>query len=418
MLEVDAALRMVLEHAARLPPRRVPLAQALSLVLAENVASDVDSPPHDKSVVDGYAVQAADLETGSAELRVLEEVTAGQVPTQAVTRGTATRIMTGAPIPAGAEAVVMVEESKPAKLADGSPGVRIETARFRGGQNIMRQGASLRRGQEVLTAGREIRPMEVGLLAEVGRADVFAYPRASVAVLATGNELVPAATVPYAGQIRNSNGPMLAALVSKAGGEPLDLGIARDTEQELSSLIAHGLKADVLVLSGGVSAGVLDLVPAVFAKHGVNQVFHKVNLKPGKPIWFGVLPAPSGDKLVLGLPGNPVSTLVCFELFVRPALAALAGRAASGLPLLHARLSAPFEHRGDRPTYFPARLLTSSSSAAAPTGSSTDLPFIELLEWRGSADLRTLTDADCLAYFRAGEQTYTVGQSIPVYTLG
>lgn len=386
----------------------MPLAQALDLVLAENVESDVDSPPHDKSIVDGFAVQAADLAGGAAELRVIEEVTAGQLPSKPLVRGSATRIMTGAPVPIGAEAVVMIEESAPVTLADGSSGVRIATTRFRPGQNIMRQGASLRRGQQVLAAGRTIRPMEVGLLAEVGRSEVQVYPRPRVAVLATGNELVPAGQIPAAGQIRNSNGPLLAALVAKAGGVPVELGIARDEEAHLSGLVAQGLACDVLVLSGGVSAGVLDLVPSVLAQQGVRQVFHKVNLKPGKPVWFGVLAAPSGDKLVFGLPGNPVSTLVCFELFVRPALAKLAARPPAGLAEFQARLSAPFEHRGGRPTYFPARLLP------APPASTTagELPLLELLDWRGSADLRTLTDADALAHFPTDERKYASGDVI------
>lgn len=412
MLEVSSALQLVLEHAVCKPPERVPLAQALGLVLAENVTSDVDSPPHDKSVVDGYAVQAADLEGGSAELRVLEEVTAGQTPLRNLVRGATTRIMTGAPIPSGTDAVVMVEETSPTKFADGSDGVRIAPARFRVGQNIMRQGVSLRRGQEVLSAGRIIRPIEVGLLAEVGRAEVKVYARPHVAVLATGNELVPASQVPAAGQIRNSNGPMLAALIAKAGGLPLELGIARDNQADLSAQVARGLESDVLVLSGGVSAGVLDLVPGILGKHGVRQVFHKVNLKPGKPIWFGVLPPNGGDKLVFGLPGNPASTLVCFELFVRPALARLAGRGPVGLVPIQARLSAPFEQRGDRPTYYPARTLPAQSA-----GTPADIPSLELLDWRGSADLRTLTDADSLAYFPVGESKYQAGDLVTAYWL-
>lgn len=410
MLDVSSALQLILEHAACKSPVVVPLAQSLGLVLAETATSDVDSPPYDKSIVDGYALQMADLAGGSAELRVIEEITAGQTPQRTIVRGTATRIMTGAPIPAGTEAVVMVEETRPMTLADGSAGVRVSPARLKAGQNIMRQATSLRRGQAVLSAGRAIRPMEVGLLAEVGRTEVRVHARPSVAVLATGNELVPAEHVPAAGQIRNSNGPMLTALVADAGGAPLDLGIARDDEAAISNLVSRGLQEDVLVLSGGVSAGVLDLVPGVLAKLGVRQVFHKVNLKPGKPIWFGVLSGDSGNKLVFGLPGNPVSTLVCFELFVRPALAKLAGRNSAGLRKFQAKLVAPFEQRGDRPTYYPARVIPEAMD-------SNSLPGVELLDWRGSADLRTLTDADALAYFPAGEQVYAPGEPVTAYSL-
>ena len=411
MLEVDAAQRLILEHATPLPTARVPLAQARGQILAEPIASDVDSPPHDKSIVDGYAVRAEDLATGSAELHIIEEVTAGQVPTQTVVPGTATRIMTGAPLPQGAEAVVMVEETTPAQRASGETSVRIQTSRFRMGQNIMRQATSMRRGQQVLEAGRELRPIEIGLLAEVGRAEVLVYWRPTVAVLATGNELVAAESIPAAGQIRNSNGPMLAALVSRAGGNPVELGIARDNEQDLTAFVSRGLEADVLVLSGGVSAGVLDLVPAVLAKLGVQQVFHKVNVKPGKPLWFGVLPTETGTKLVFGLPGNPVSTLVGFELFVRPALGRLLGRTSSLPEPQRARLTSEFEHRGERPTYHPACI----APGAGNQGS--DLPAVNLLDWRGSADLCTLSRADCLVHFLAGEKKYAPHDVVEVYAL-
>ncbi len=401
MLSVEEALRQVLDHAKARPVEERAVGEVRGLVLAEDVASDVDSPPHDKSVVDGYAVRAADLPQGAAELEVLEEVTAGAVPTREVTRGSATRIMTGAPIPSGADAVVMIEHSR--LLAGGADGQRVQISGKPpvAGQNIMRRAVSMRRGQIVLTAGRQLRAIELGVLAEVGRSRVSVVGRPRLAVLATGNELVPAALTPRAGQIRNSNGPLLVASAEAAGATALDLGIARDTAESLREALTLGLQSDVVIVSGGVSAGVLDLVPAALASLGVRQVFHKVNLKPGKPLWFGVLPHQAGEKLVFGLPGNPVSSLVCFELFVRPAIGRLAGRGDASLERISAELAVPYVHRGQRPTYHPARLeMTEGSNRIWP------------LPWQGSGDLRTLVEANALACFPAGDHEHLAGESI------
>jgi molybdopterin molybdotransferase len=260
-----------------------------------------------------------------------------------------------------------------------------------------------------------------------------------VAIISTGNELVPAADTPGPGQIRNSNGPMLAALVQAAAAVPRDLGIVRDEPDALRRAIAEGLRADVLVLSGGVSAGVLDLVPGVLAELGVRQVFHKVNLKPGKPLWFGLchserseesraetLRSAQGDRrvqgdsatphsarrtphsptLVFGLPGNPVSTLVCFELFVLPALRRLAGHSqATRAPIL-ARLTEDFTHKGNRPTYHPADVV-------ARDGQATVTP----VRWQGSADLRAFTAANALVHFPEGDRRFSAGQEVEVIEL-
>jgi len=401
MLTVEQALDAILLRARSRPPCMVPLAVCPGLVLAEEVASDVDSPPHDKALVDGYAVMSSDLADGVARLTVLEEVVAGDVPTLQVEPGTATRIMTGAPLPDGADAVVMVEHTRPPDDGHGMLEQVLVECQAQPGQNIMRRATSLARGQVVLRSGQLIRPVEVGLLCEVGRTSVSVVPRVQVAVLPTGNELVPADQCPGPGQIRNSNGPMLLAAAARAGAEPLDLGIARDERPDLEHRVARGFAADVLVLSGGVSAGVLDLVPGVLAGFGVEEVFHKVRLKPGKPLWFGVLRHEVGEKLVFGLPGNPVSSLVCFELFVRPAVESLMGRTA-GPRYLPARLASQFEHRGDRPTYFPARLERDSGGAST----------LEPLAWHGSADLRGLAEANALACFAAGDRTYEAGDPV------
>ena len=271
MITVDAALSLILERTAANSAATVDINRALDLVLAEDVASDVDSPPHDKAMMDGYAVIAADLADGPAELEVLEEVAAGQVPTKSLERGQATQIMTGAPVPDGADAVVMVERTE---SLDGGSRVRVDDTQLAAGRNILRRATSLSKGQVVLKSGCMVRHIEVGVLAEVGRTIVSAIPRPSIAVLPTGDELVPADQEPVAGQIHNSNGPMLAAAARRAGANAIELDIARDDEAAMRRLVEQGLANDVLILSGGVSAGVKDLVPKVLAELGVVQVFH------------------------------------------------------------------------------------------------------------------------------------------------
>lgn len=399
MKSIDEALALVCDQARPLPPVTVPLAEALGRTLAEDVVSDIDSPPHDKSMVDGYAVVAADLASGTADLTVLEEITAGAVPTQPVVPGTTTRIMTGAPIPRGADAVVMIERSE---LADGGR-VRLREPRAAPNQNILRQGVSLQRGAVVLNAGRSLRPIELGVLAEVGRANVAVFPAPTVGVLATGNELVEAGERPGPGCIRNSNGPLLTAWATSLGSLPRPLGVARDTAESLEPKIRAGLACDVLLLSGGVSAGVLDLVPQVLSRLGVREVFHKVDLKPGKPLWFGTFDGPDRRCLVFGLPGNPVGTLVCSELFVRPALGRLAARADSVLATRRAFLSRPFRHRADRPTYYPGRHTYDAGRFV-----------VDPLPWQGSADLRTLADATCLVELPSGEITFAAEAEVSI----
>ena len=400
MFSVEEASAAILQRAETRAATRRGIVEACGLVLAEDVVSDVDSPPHDKAMVDGYALMAADLRGEIANLRVLEEVTAGSVPTQTVIAGTAIRIMTGAPIPSGANAVVMVEETRSTTNA-GQDVVTIESTGIAAGANILPRATSLRKNDTVLTSGHLLRPMEIGLLAEVGRAEVDVVPAPRVAVLATGDELVPASESPADGQIRNSNGPLLQALVTRAGGIPRSLGIARDQPDALLEKIKLGLHEDILLLSGGVSAGVLDLVPAALAAAGVEQVFHKVELKPGKPLWFGCLIENHHPRLVFGLPGNPVSSLVCFELFVRPAIARMSGRRAGAPHHRTGLLTRGHSQRGNRPTYFPSILSEEE-----------DRLTVSPIDWRGSADQRSLVRANGLALFPAGDHDYAAGDAV------
>jgi molybdopterin molybdotransferase len=430
MIEVAKALGLILSHATRLPACAAELDDALGRVLDETITSPMDSPPYDKSIVDGYAIIADDLKQGAAQLEIIEEVVAGSVPRQQVVHGAAIRVMTGAPIPAGADTVVMVERTE---ISGGgqaiAPGrgqaqtnanlgqVVIRDEEIRAGRNILRQGEAMRTGDIVLRAGARIRPLEIALLAEIGRATVQAVPRPRVAILATGNELVAASETPAPGQIRNSNSPMLAAVARQAGATPILLGVARDDPREMAERIRQGLAADILLLSGGVSAGVMDLVPSVLAEQGVREVFHKVRLKPGKPLWFGVGPdgaaagrAGKPPALVFGLPGNPVSTFVCFELFVRPAIQQLAGLEATGLRQCQAVLSAEHRQRGDRPTYFPA-VYKAASAGGKSAGAVTPV------DWHGSADLRGLSAANALALFPPGDRKFQPGETVDVLLL-
>jgi molybdopterin molybdotransferase len=413
MLSVADALDAILRETQPLAPVAVELADALGLVTAEDIISDVDSPPFDKALMDGFAVRSSDLAASDTRLRIVEHITAGMVPSKPVTVGTATRIMTGAPLPEGADCVIKVEDTR-IEMADPSASGQSVVGRtvvVRGaaqpGMHIIRRGTSLKTGQVVLPVSRLVRPQEVGALAEVGKERLTVRPRPKVGILATGDELVPIGSRPGPGQIRNSNEAMLGAQTRRAGGQPVLLGIARDNSAELRERIAAGLECEVLLLSGGVSEGTHDLVPAVLAEFGVRNVFHKVNIRPGKPLWFGVWQGKraGGDSLtyVFGLPGNPVSSLVCFEVFVRPCLRRLMGVEPALPQPSRARLMQEHVAQGERPTYNPARL-----------GWGDQGPRVELVRWHGSSDLQAMVEANALAIFPGGEAAYERGTLIDV----
>ena len=332
MIEIEAAMGRIESHEPAPRCEEVPLPDALGCALATDLVSDIDSPPYDKSLVDGYAIVAADLAEGDRSFPILEDLPAGALPRFRVASGFATRIMTGAALPHGADAVVMREQTQVAD--DDANRVTIHSEGVVPGLSILRQGACVRKGERVLAAGHVLRAVDVGLLAETGCARPSVYRRPRVASLPTGDELVPHESQPKPGQIRNSNGPMLQALIRRGGGIDLPLEIVPDDRAELRAAIDRGLTSEVLVISGGVSAGDKDWVPGVLAEAGVKEVFHTIALRPGKPLWFGTAATANSTTLVFGLPGNPVSSLVCFLLFVRPTIARLAGRAVeSGWPL-------------------------------------------------------------------------------------
>jgi len=393
MIELVEAIALVERTARPLPPRRQRLLDACGHRLAEAVEADVDSPPFDRAMMDGFAVCDSDFAgaaSGIVEIDVACDLAAGDVTRLTIRPGSCARIMTGAPLPPGAEAVVPIERAVDGTGAVHAGGrVRLREDRYRPGQHVARQGTAFRKGAVVLPAGSLLDAAAVGLAAEAGATHVVAEPQVRVALVSTGSELVPCERLPAHGQTRNSNGPMLAAAVTLLAAEPIPLGIAGDRPEPIRAAIAQGLAADVLVLSGGVSAGDLDLVPGILAACGVEQVFHKVRLKPGKPVWFGILRRPAAPTtLVFGLPGNPASSLVCFELFVRPAIQILAGRPRTAwhLPRARAVLVAACKPAADRPVFLPCRLRQTGGVLEA-----------EPLPWTGSSDLVGLASGTAIA---------------------
>ncbi|MBD3672922.1 MAG: molybdopterin molybdotransferase MoeA [Planctomycetaceae bacterium] len=401
LISVEEAQSLLLDHISPTSLESCNLPQALGRTLREDFVSHQSSPLFDKSLMDGYAVRTQDLTSDVVTLDVLEMVSAGEVGRHEIAEGETVQIMTGAPLPNGADAVIPVEKSQP--VAEKQR-VELQTSGISPETNLIRAGAILREGQTLISAGTVIRPAEIALLAEYGRADISVSRRPFVSILATGDELVPAGESLGPGQIRNSNAPMLESQVASAGAIPNNLGIGRDRLDDLREKIAAALTGDFLLLSGGVSAGEKDLVPQVLKECGVREIFHKVRVKPGKPLWFGVQEKPDGKKTyVFGLPGNPVSSMLCFEVFVRTAIRQFLGQS-HPLPVLRKlRLGKAHVAAGGRPTYYPSQFVSH------PDGLS-----VEPVDWKGSSDLFAPTQADCWILFPAGDREWPVGEMVDV----
>ncbi len=333
MISVEQALDKILNYVHVLEAEERPILECLGQVLAEDVYSSLNVPPLDNSAMDGYAVQSGDTRGASQQsprfLRVIDTVAAGSMAGCEVEPGTAVRIMTGAPIPEGADSVVIFEDTDETQRQGVSTEIGI-LREAEAGLNIRRAGEDIARGSIVLSQGAVLRPSEIGVLASLGRTTVRVIRRPIVAILATGDELVDISQPLPAGKIYNSNTYSLAALVRRYGGIPKILGIARDSEHSVVTRLRQGLDADMLITTGGVSAGDYDVVKDVLAKQGEIS-FWTVRMKPGKPLAFGIIKGVGKAGIArniphLGLPGNPVSSMVTFELFVRPAMLKMMGK--------------------------------------------------------------------------------------------
>ena len=337
MLNVDEALARILDQVECLPSEARPILDVLGQTLAEDIVSSFDIPPHDNVAMDGYAVQALDINAATtanpSRLQIIGELPAGVTPQQAVEPGTAIRVMTGAPLPPGADTVVPFEltsEREYAQRVTVSSTISIYDPPP-AGANIRRAGEDIRLGRVVLAKGIELRPAEIGVIASVGLARVKVHRRPRVAILSTGNELLEPGDLLVPGKIYDSNTYSLAALVRKYGGEPVVLGIALDEVEDIRARVRAGLETDLLLTSAGVSKGDYDVVKDVLAAEGAVE-FWQVAIKPGRPMAFGLI---SGVPHV-GLPGNPVASIVAFEQFVRPAMLKMLGRSRLRKPEIEA----------------------------------------------------------------------------------
>jgi molybdopterin molybdotransferase len=410
MISVEEARAYVLKHFKPLEPEQVPILQALDRALAEDIVSDLDLPPFANSAMDGYAVREEDVRTASkltpVTLRVVADLAAGYMPRLPVERGMAVRIMTGAVLPPGADTVVRFEETSEAvglkATGKDSGQVEILNAPARGA-NTRAAGEDIRRGEVVLKRGSVLRPPEIGLLAAVGRRDVEVHRRPRVAILATGDELVALDEPVTPGKIRNSNEYSNAAAVLKAGGIPIQLGIARDDVGELTRKIHAGLeaRADLFITSAGVSVGDYDVVKDVLNREG-EMHFWQVAMKPGKPLAFGVI----GGVPILGLPGNPVSAIVSFEVFARPAILTMLGKTRFERPRVQATLQEDVHNTAGRRNYIRVTVERKNGEYSARTTGE-----------QGSGILTSITHANGLLAMPEDVMELKSGAHVQVYML-
>jgi molybdopterin molybdotransferase len=416
LLPVEEALRRILELSAPLGTEEIPFDRALGRVLQEEIRAAHDYPLFDRSLMDGYAVIAADLATVPRTMRVGQDIPAGTDPggLRSIVPGTAARIMTGAPLPPGADAVLIVEETE--EVAGERNVIRARSA-VRSGANLARRGDDIGKGELLLTPGEFLGPGEIGVLAATGRTRVRVGQRPRVAVLSTGDELVEPHREPGPGRIRNSNGPLLAALTRRAGGEAMPLGIAPDDGPALRKAIEKGLGHDALLLSGGVSMGTCDLVGETLQSLGVEVLFERVAIKPGKPFTFGR----RGGAMVFACPGNPVSSYVIFQVFIRPALRRLLGfpadppggdpvtttaPAPSAHCIVRAELQDAVHQKPRRTGYYQARVRWDG-----------DRYRVAVLRSSGSADFVSCARGNALAIVPSGTASVERGEMIDVLLL-
>jgi molybdopterin molybdotransferase len=404
VIPFSEALADVQQYALRLSPTEpelVSLLDSLGLALAEDLVADRDFPPFPRSTRDGYAIRSEDVAGVPAQVRCVGELKAGASVAQSsveVQPGEAVEIMTGAPVPSGADSVVMVEYTE--KSGDDAVIIKRSVA---AGENVVAAGSEARKGDVMVPRGTRVNHAIVAIAAAVGRAEVAVHRRPRVAVLATGDELVDINFAPGPNEIRNSNSYSLAAQVQQAGGDAVILPVARDDASDLQVLIRKGAECDLLLLSGGVSMGKYDLVEQALEKMGAQFFFDGVLIQPGKPVVFGELKSAQKTTPFFGLPGNPVSTMVTFQLFARPVLDALAGARQQSSLFARARLKSELKVKPGLTRFLPGRL-----------NGSHEQPEVEILKWQGSGDLNAMAGANCYIVVPPDKEHFEARESIAV----
>lgn len=406
----EAARQIVLDKARQLhgdvpgQEEEVPLLESLGRTLAEDIHADRDFPPFPRATRDGYAVRSEDVRDPPVELTVIGEVRAGGSLPESfseLSSGQAIAIMTGAPVPAGSDAVVMIEHTE----RSGSSVRLLRSAQRE--ENVVVQGSEAVAGSVLISSGTLMGAAQIALAASVGKARVRVHRKPVVAILSTGDEVVPITANPAANQVRNSNSFSLAAQVIAAGGEPRQLPIASDEPNRLRELIAEGLESDLLLLSGGVSAGEYDLVEPVLSEFAAEFFFTGVQMQPGKPLVFGRATAKSGRRTYFfGLPGNPISTMVTFRLFANTIVAALCGNAETNPRLFKAPLATDLRVKTGLTRFLPARLKSSVRGTE-----------VETLTWQGSGDMAAFARAECLLVIPPDRAEFPTGEMMAVLPL-
>lgn len=398
MITVESAVEIILKEIKPLGLESVDALSALGRVLGKDVRATRPNPPWDNSAMDGYALKSADIEKASKDspvrLKVVYDLPAGQVPKGPVGDNEAVRIMTGAPVPVGADAVVMVE-----KTERGPDGFVLIKEGARRGENVRRSGEDFKMGDIVVPAGSVVRPAEVSMLATVGAPFVLVRKRPRVAVLSTGDELVDISEAPGLGKISNSNGYALSALVMDSGAVPINLGIARDSKESLREKLSVAMACDAIISSGGVSVGDYDFVKDVLKELGSEMIFWKVAMKPGKPLAFGII----GGKPAFGLPGNPISSMVAFEQFVRPALLKMSGRKKIFSALINATLTKDIKIKPGRMNFIRAEVRIDGPGVTATP-----------LEGQGSGVISTMVRANAFVVVPKDSEGFKAGEIVKV----
>ncbi len=398
MITIEKAYRLILDNLPACRSERVRFETALGRVLAEDVCADADVPAFNRSAVDGYALRATDVAVVPAGLELIGEVRAGSRDDARISPGEAMAITTGAPVPDGADAVQMLEY---AQCSSDRRSVTIQR-NVAVGENIVPRGFEASAGQKVLEAGRRLGPAELAVLATFGCSQVAVWRRPRVALLVTGDELIEVERTPLTGQIRNSNAYSLSGQLKYLGIEPDYLGIARDETAELRRKVEEGLQRDVMVISGGASVGPYDLVKSVFGDLGIEIVFARVAIRPGRPTIF----ARKGSTLIFGLPGNPVSSFVSFENFVRPVLGRMCGFARPDLPRIEGELQTSLKQAWGRTSFLPAIVSWEGGGWK-----------ISPLPWKGSGDIIGFSRSNALVIFPGDRDLLARGSRVEALLL-